>query len=168
MNMQREAAGGPPLLARTVAALQGSGRLVRTDWDLETFDVLPADDGAEPTLGVVMTSLQAVVFYHVWPDPVPAQQRAAMAEYTTRANADLYTSAFEFDLDGGTLSLRAGVQFAAGPREAGDLELLTREAFTRLLTLALDEVETTAAAHAGGIAAVLGGRAVLDALAEVG
>lgn len=165
MSMQHEATGGPTLLSRTVAALQGSGRLVRTNWDLETFDVLPVDDGTEPTLGVVMSSLQAVVFYAVWPDPVPAKRRAAMAEYTVRANTDLYTSAFEFDLDGGALSLRAGVQFAAGPKQAADVEQMSRAEFTRLLLLALDEVETTAAEHAAGVAAVLDGRPVLDALA---
>lgn len=156
----------PSLLARTVSALQGGGRLVRTNWDIATFDVLPVDDGSEPTLGVVMSSLQAVVFYAVWPDPVPAKRRTTMAEYTVRANTDLYTSAFEFDLDGGTLSLRAGVQFAAGPKQAADVEQLPRAEFTRLLLLALDEVETSAAEHAAGIAAVLDGRPALDALAE--
>ena len=149
----------PSLLAVTVAALQGAGRLVKTDWDVETLDVLPEVDGAEPTLGVVMSSSRSVVFYAVWPDPVPEPLRPAVAEYTVRANTDLYTSAFEFDLDSGILSLRAGVEF-------GELAAtLPRDAFTALLVSALDEVESAAARHRAGIAALLGGASPVDALA---
>jgi hypothetical protein len=149
----------PSLLAVTVAALQGRGRLVKTDWDIETFDVLPETGGAEPTLGVVMSSSRSVVFYAVWPDPIPDARRPAVAEYTVRANTDLYTSAFEFDLDSGILSIRAGVQFGALTAS------LPRESFAALLVAALEEVESAAEQHRPGVAAVLSGTAPRDALA---
>lgn len=150
----------PSLLALTVAALQGAGRLVKTDWDLETFDVLPEADGAEPTLGVVMSSSRSVVFYAVWPEPVPARRRPAVAEYTVRANTDLYTSSFEFDLDSGILSLRAGIEFGALAAS------LPRDGFAALLVTALGEVESAAERHRPGVGAVLGGTAPVDALAR--
>ncbi len=149
----------PSLLSLTVAALQGRGRLVKTDWDIETFDVLPEEDGAEPTLGVVMSSSRSVVFYAVWPEPVPAPRRAAVAEFTVRANTDLYTSAFEFDFDTGILSLRSGVEF-------GDLAAtLPRETFAALLVTALDEAESAAARHRVPVAALLSGTGPAEALA---
>lgn len=140
---------GPSLLDRTVQALQDAGRLVRTDWDVETFDVLPEEDGAEPTAGVVLSATKSVVFYAVWPDPVPPERHADVAAYVVQANTDLATSAFEFDTRTGILSVRAGIEF--GPLGA----TLASDDLRGLLTNALDEVEHAAAEHRAAIAALL-------------
>lgn len=149
----------PSLLAVAVASIQGLGRLVKTDWDLETFEVLAENDGAEPTLGVVLSASRAIVLYQVWADYVPEPARTAVTEYVTRANTDLYTSAFEFDLGNGSLSVRSGVH-------VGDVDV-ARPTLAGLLRNALTEVESTAAEHAPGVAALLGGASVADALAKV-
>lgn len=140
---------GPSLLDRAVQALQNAGRLVQTDWDVETFDVLPEEEGAEPTAGVVLSATRSVVFYSVWPDPVPLERHDDVVAYLVRANVGLSTSAFEFDPDGGILSVRAGIEFGAlaGSLSSGDLQ--------GLLINALDEVERAAAEHRPAIAALL-------------
>lgn len=102
------AEAGPGLLATVVAALYESGWILDVDWDLETFDLLPAGGAGEPLLGVVMTHSRAVAFYRVHPTYVPVAARAAVAEFVTRQNTLLVTSAFELDLATGSLSLRAG------------------------------------------------------------
>ncbi|TAM89827.1 MAG: hypothetical protein EPN43_06525 [Jatrophihabitans sp.] len=141
---------GPSLLARTVQALQDSGRLVRTDWETETFDVLPEQDGGEPTAGVVLSATNSVVFYAVWPDTVPPPRREAVAAYTVRANTGLATSAFEFGPATGILSVRAGIEF-------GDLaETIDGAVLQALLVATLDEVEHVAEEHRTEVAALLG------------
>ena len=142
---------GPSLLDRTVQALQDAGRLVRTDWDVETFDVLPEEDGAEPTAGVVLSATKSVVFYAVWPDPVPPERHADVVGYVVRANVDLATSAFEFDPRTGVLSVRAGIEF-------GSLAAtLASEDLRGLLSNALDEVERAAEEHRPAVASLIGG-----------
>lgn len=98
----------PSLLATVVAALFETGRVLDVDWDLATFDVLPRDGVGEPLLGVVMSYSRAVAFYRVYPSEVPGDARSAVMEHVTRQNTMLGTSAFELDLDTGTLSLRTG------------------------------------------------------------
>lgn len=149
--------GRPSLLDRTVQALQDAGRLVRTDWDVETFDVLPQDEGGEPTAGVVLSATNSVVFYAVWPDPVPRERHDEVVGYLVRANVGLSTSAFEFDPDDGILSVRAGVEFGAlaGSLAGADLQ--------GLLVNALDEVERAAAEHWPPIGALLADQSAVKA-----
>lgn len=139
----------PGLLARTVQTLQDAGRLVRTDWGTETFDVLAEEEGAEPTAGVVLSATNSVIFYAVWPDLVPDERRDAVRAYTTEANTELATSAFEFNPSNGILSVRAGIEF-------GTLaETIDSAALGGLLINALDEVERVAADHRATVAALL-------------
>lgn len=149
VRMPQESAPVPGLLARTVAALQSHGRMVATNWDLETFEVLPLDDGGESTVGVVMSSSKSVVFYAVWPDTVGMEFRAETAELLLRANTKLYTSAFELDQDRGLLSVRAGVEIGEVVLESG--------ALGGLLINALDEVESVYADFRPTFAAVTTG-----------
>lgn len=168
-----ETIAAPGLLAITVAALQDSGRMVATDWEAETFDVLSPDDAARPdgesgssVLGVVLRHTRAVVFYAVWDDPVPADRRLKMSELVLRANTDLFTSAFEFDLESGILSVRSSVALAdvpiAAPGDPGPpagTKVLNRSTLTTLLLAALEEVEEVAADHADEVARTLTARA---------
>lgn len=140
---------GPSLLDRTVQALQDAGRLVQTDWDVETFDVLAEDEGGEPTAGVVLSASKSVVFYAVWPDAVPTERREDVISYAMQANTDLATSAFEIDPATGVLALRAGIEFGALASTIGGSDLQA------LLVNALDEVERAAAEHRPAIAALL-------------
>lgn len=121
------------LLATVVAALYETGWSLDVDWDLETFDVLPRDGQREPLLGVVMTHSRAVAFYRVHPTYVPSAARAAVAEFVIRQNTLLVTSAFELDLDTGSLSLRSA--FAVPDVE---LDLLVLEA---ILARMIAEIE---------------------------
>ena len=102
-------AAAPGLLVAVVAALYETGRILDVDWELETFDVLPSDDAGDPLLGVVLHHARAVAFYRVYPTYVPPAVRPAVMEHVTRQNTMLGTSAFELDLDTGTLSLRTGL-----------------------------------------------------------
>lgn len=138
---------GSGLLATVVAALYETGWNLDVDWDLETFDVLPRDGEGEPLLGVVMTHSRAVAFYRVHPTYVPAPARAAVAEFVTRQNTLLVTSAFELDLGTGNLSLRSG--FAVPDVE---LDLLVLEA---ILARMIAEIETAHARTQPELEAVL-------------
>ncbi|AZI58019.1 hypothetical protein EH165_07555 [Nakamurella antarctica] len=136
----------PSLLERTVASLQNDGRLVKTDWDLETFDVLATRDGAENVLGVAKPSTGTVVFYYVWPKVIAHEYVSLMLEFVARANCDLYTSAFEFDPDSGIVSVRAGA-------EIGN-DSVNRDAESAFLINALDEVERAGALYDSVVRAV--------------
>ncbi len=151
VQMPDEPAAVPGLLARTVAALQSQDRMVATNWDLETFEVLPITGDGESTVGVVMSSSMSVVFYGVWPDTVDQEYRSQTAEMVLRANTKLYTCAFEFDPDRGLLSVRSGL-------EIGQVEL-GPDVLGGLLGNALEEVESVYAEFEATIAAVTTGRA---------
>ena len=147
---------GSGLLATVVAALYETGWTLDVDWDLETFDVLPRDGQGEPLLGVVMGHARAVAFYRVHPTYVPAADRAAVAEFVTRQNTLLVTSAFELDLGTGSLSLRAG--FAVPDVE---LDLLVLEAILERMIAEIEAVHARTqpeleAALAGASAALAG------------
>jgi hypothetical protein len=142
------------LFDRVVLALHAVGLDPKVDADLEnvTFE----DDG-RPTVGVVMTHFDAVVFYSVWPEQVPDDRLVATAEFVTRANTDLYTSAFELDLDKQIISVRSAV--AGGP-----LDGLADVTVGHILQRALDDARQTAARHHSALAAVMLGRDVMTAL----
>lgn len=169
--VQDEGPSGPSLLARVVAALQGFGRLVATDWEIQTFEVMPSDaaldehapDGTsllEPTAGVILPFAQRVMFYTVWPEVVPGERIPDIAELAHRVNTLLYTSALEFNLDSGMLSVRSGFEFDG-------LEGLPREVENNIVHNALLEAEAVYLEYRPAIQAVLDGRAALDALALV-
>jgi hypothetical protein len=135
----------PGFTAVTVAALQGAGRLVQTDWEQETFDVLPLSDGGPRVSGVILHSTHAVAFYAVWDDFVPSAARTAVAEWSVRANTDLSTCAIEFSLDTGILAVRSVVR--VGPLSIGtpgedipeEAPAISRAAYGALLTTAVDD-----------------------------
>ena len=154
------------LASDTVAALQAHGRVLTVNWGQETFDIEPPHDDiqrgdVQPTLGVVLNHSNSVVFYYVWEIDIDEQMAPRFAEFTARANEDLYTSALELNIDGGSLMLRAGIEF-------GDLAgALSPEHFTGLLVNALDECERAAYLHLDAVASLAGGASPLDALAKV-
>lgn len=140
----------PSLFDLTVAALAGVGRMVVTDRDLGTFDVLPDGElvaGPDAILGLVLSTPPAVAFYAVRPEPVPEPARSAVAELTVRLNTVLTTSTVEFDPDTGILSVRAGIRLGAvdlGPLAPDADGHPARALFAGLLIEALDEVAATA------------------------
>lgn len=155
-DMTESASGTVPrLTAITVAALQGTGRLVRTDWEQETFDVLPVADGGPAASGVILHSSHAVALYVVWDEFVPADKRAEVADWSVRANTDLTTCAIEFSLDTGILAVRTVVRVgglvvgAPGDDPAeydevpGTAPVISRAAFAVMLGDALADVEST-------------------------
>ncbi len=138
----------PGFTAVTVAALQGVGRLVQTDWEQETFDVLPQTDGGVRVSGVILHSSHAVAFYAVWDDFVPFPVRQQVAEWSVRANTDLSTTAIEFSLDTGILAIRSVVH--VGPLSIGtpgedipeEALAISRAAYGTLLAGAVDDAAT--------------------------
>jgi hypothetical protein len=151
----------PGFTAVTVAALQGAGRLVQTDWEQETFDVLPQAGGARVS-GVILHSSHAVAFYAVWDDFVPSAARQAVAEWSVRANTDLSTSAIEFSLDTGILAIRSAVH--VGPLSIGtpgedipeDASAISRAAYGALLTTAVDDAAAAFARFQQPVADIIG------------
>jgi len=156
---------GPPLLAKVVAALQNAGRIVETDWEAETFEVSPPesdeDDGIplEPTVGVVLSHARRVVFYTVWLAVIEQKRIPAVGELVHRVNTELFTSAWEFNVDSGMLAVRSGFEFDGLPD-------LSREVENALAYNALLEVEAVFTEYAEVIASVIAGRSPVDALAE--
>lgn len=155
--------GGPGLLAVTVAALQSVGRMVETDWEAETFDVHPRAEGGLPIAGVILHTSNSVAFYAVWDDTIPSGSRAAVAEFTVRANTDLSTSAFEFSLDTGILAVRTAVHLGAvtvgtpGEDVPEDAVAISRRAFAALLHDAVTDVEAAYDRYQPQVAEVLAG-----------
>ncbi|RIJ77904.1 hypothetical protein D1871_05210 [Nakamurella silvestris] len=160
---------GPPLLARVVAGLQNAGRVVETDWEDGTFEISPPEpeevDGemevstVEPTVGVVLTHARRVVFYTVWPVTVPEDRIPAVGELVHRINTELYTSAWEFNLDSGMLSVRSGFEFDGLPD-------ISREVEDALAYNALLEVEAVFVEYSYVISEAIAGRSATDVLAE--
>jgi hypothetical protein len=148
------------LFGRVARAMRQLPRDVELDADLEKATLTsPLPDGRH-TLALVLSSSQSVAFYSVWPQPVPRRQVGKCTEYVTRANTGLSTAVLEFDPDSGILAARSGIRF-------GDLALvdeLSEPGFVRLLWLALLEAEQLAAEHLDGVAALLAGASVPDAL----
>jgi hypothetical protein len=105
-----------------------------------------------------MTHFDAVVFYSVWPEQVPPDYLVPTAEFVTRANTDLYTSALELDLDKRIVSVRSAL--ACGP-----LEGLADVTFGQILAAALEDSRQTAVAHHSALASIMIGGDALTALA---
>jgi hypothetical protein len=148
------------LFERIAAALQQLPRDVVVKTELEKVIVpSPVADGRS-TLVLVIGSTQSVLFYSVWPDPVPSEHVGNCIDYVTRANTGLSTAIFEFDQDSGILAVRSGIHFA----DVALVDELPETALVRLLWLALLDVEQLAAHHLNGIAALLAGTPVADAL----
>lgn len=153
----------PGFTAVTVAALQGTGRLVQTDWEQETFDVLPRSDDGVRVSGVVLHSSNAVAFYAVWDDFVPTGARAAVAEWSVRANTDLSTCAIEFSMDTGILAVRSVVH--VGPLSVGtpgadvpeESLAISRAAYGALLATAVDDAAATFARLQQPVADIVAG-----------
>jgi hypothetical protein len=143
------------LFERVIAGLHAVGLDPDVNADLEnvTFE----SDG-RTTVGVVMTHFDAVVFYSVWPEQVPPDYLVPTAEFVTRANTDLYTSALELDLDKRIVSVRSAL--ACGP-----LEGLADVTFGQILAAALEDSRQTAVAHHSALASIMIGGDALSALA---
>lgn len=157
----------PRLTAITVAALQGAGRLVQTDWEQETFDVLPLADDRPAVSGVILHSSQAVAFYVVWDEFVPMDKRGEIAEWSVRSNTDLTTCTVEFSLDTGILAVRSvarvGSLVVAAPGDdpttydgvPDTAPIISRAAFAAMLTDTLADVEATFSRLAAGVSGIL-------------
>ncbi|MDT4894233.1 MAG: hypothetical protein QOE97_3268 [Pseudonocardiales bacterium] len=148
------------LFGRVAAALQQIPRQIRVDAELEKVVVTSAVPDGRSTLALAIGSTQSVMFYSVWPDPVPQEQVGRCVDYVTRANTGLSTAVFELDQDSGILAVRSGIHFS----DVALIDELPESAFVRLLWLALLDVEQLAAQHLDGIAAVRSGASAPDAL----
>ncbi|MEO7125112.1 MAG: hypothetical protein ABI382_05695 [Nakamurella sp.] len=154
----------PGFTAVTVAALQGAGRMVATDWESETFDVLPRGDNDAAVSGVILHSSKSVAFYAVWDEFVPSDKRTAVGEWSVRANTDLSTCTIEFSLDSGILAIRSVVTVGAlsigTPGEDIPVESLaiSRAAFAVMLSAAVDDAVATFTRLQGPVAELIGAR----------
>ncbi|MCU1659021.1 MAG: hypothetical protein JWO57_3677 [Pseudonocardiales bacterium] len=138
------------LFGRLVAALRQVPREIEIDADVEKVVVKSAAPGGRSTLALVIGSSQSVMFYSVWPDPIPLEYRDACCDYVTKANTGLSTAVLEFNQDTGILAARSGIHFS----DLALVDELPETAFVRLLWLALLDVEELAQQHGDGIAAL--------------
>jgi hypothetical protein len=142
------------LFQRVLYALKAVRLEPEVNSDIETVTF---ETGGRETVGVVMTHFDAVVFYSVWPAQVPTEYLVPVAEFVVRANNDLYTSALELDLEKGIVSVRSGIA-------CGALEGIADVIFGQILSAALDESRTVAAAHHSALASIVSGGDAIGAL----
>jgi hypothetical protein len=147
------------LYERAAAALHAVGRDPDLDATAETIRFV--DDG-RVTLGVVLNHSRAVVFHSVWPEQVPTEALVRISEFVLRANTDLYTSAFELDLDKRILSVRSALDCSA--LEDVDVDV-DEKVFGALLAAAADEVRRVARTHHDALAGIIAGGDAVEALA---
>lgn len=153
----------PGFTAVTIAALQGVGRMVATDWEAETFDVLPMVDGVPRVSGVILHSTKSVALYAVWDVFVPSPVREKVAAWSVRANTDLTTCTIEFSLDTGILAIRAVVNVGAlsigtpGVDVPEEAVAISRRAYGTMLAASVDGVAAVFAKFDPEVQALIAG-----------
>lgn len=144
--------------AQVVAAFVDAGRDVVPDAAARTLDVAGAA-GAGRVLVVVRPAARTVTLYASHLVPVPADERARVADLVVRGTSDLFVATLELDTRTGLVSARHAL--ALGEVEPPD------DALVGLVVAALDEVETTIARYAPAVTAVLAGAEPVAAAADV-
>ncbi|MDP9094457.1 MAG: YbjN domain-containing protein [Actinomycetota bacterium] len=129
------------LFSRLAAALEQVPRDIEVRADLEQVIVKSGVPGGRSTLALVLSSSQTIMFYSVWPDPVPEPDRQACCDFVARANTGLSPATLEFDADTGILAARSGIHFS----DVDLIDELPPTAFVRLLWLCILDVEELAA-----------------------
>lgn len=119
-------------------ASDGIGRAL-----LEPLDTAPP----WPLMLVVQEEARRILFYSIWPDPVPASDRPRMAEALTRVNDGLVSGAAEMSMDDGDLLIRTSVAF-------GDAEL-TDDILAAVVAETLDDNLSLAARYFPAFRAIL-------------
>jgi hypothetical protein len=86
------------------------------DWPHQQLEDRPilqtgfsSDDGQWACYAHVREEREQVVFYSVFPFPIPAEKRLAVTEYITRANYGLLLGNFEMDLQDGDLRYKTSI-----------------------------------------------------------
>lgn len=162
-----EVAAAPhSLFVETVAALQGRGLLVRHDARAGRIELLEPPVGTAPVDGQVLSHQDAVVFYAVRDELVPAEHRHAVAVLTAAVNPQLYVSALELDLGTGVLAARAAVGLSgvsADRSTLGELLVAAAAAAARALQAVSPAVD---AVLAGTDPELAGSRFAHDLLAD--
>lgn len=100
-------------------------------------------------------TLGQLVFFSVWPEPVPLEQRDAVAEYLMRVNCGLNVGNLELNFDDGMVRCRTGLDV-----EGQGLSEPLLHNLTLLNVATLDK-------YLPGLQAVLGGAAPAEAHAQV-
>lgn len=100
-------------------AFEAVGRFMEEDgWHPQTLDdnhvhraYFVGHNGEVTCFAQVRVDLEQFIFYVVMPVRAPAQMRAAVAEYITRANYGLRIGNFELDFDDGEVRYKSSLDF---------------------------------------------------------
>lgn len=151
-----------PLLELVQAFIANEG------WTATPIEGLPAlrmqfrsQHGPLTTFLRVRESHGQIVFYTQCPLPVPADRRAAVTEFVTRANYGMIVGNFELDLVDGDLRFKTCLDLGPAPSLAG-LPPFAR-LFGPMIGTALGAMDR----YLPGITEVVAGRAPAEALAAV-
>ena len=133
------------LEAAVVEFLEGRGWPVDVDGSL-IRTAIRTEEQAFPCAVVTVEEVGQLVAYSVFPDTVGPEQRPAVTELTTRANAQLTVGNLEIDLGAGQVRFRTGLAVGQSP--------ITAEMVERVI---VDNV-ATAVAYFPLVTAVIEGR----------
>ena len=67
------------------------------------------DHGQWDCITIVREDARQLIFYSLYPGPVPDEERGAMAELVVRANEDLILGNFELDMEDGTIRFKTSL-----------------------------------------------------------
>lgn len=96
------------------------------------------------------------MFYPMAPFPVPAEQYAAVAEYTARVNENLWTHNFELDYQSGQIRCKAGFAFRDMPLNTQLVENVIHNSVDAMLHFMPDMVAVAAGEKSAAEAAAEG------------
>jgi hypothetical protein len=108
-------------------ASDGIGRAL-----LEPFDTVPA----WPLMLAVHEEARRVLFYSIWPEPVPARYRPGMTDALARVNDGLISGAAEMSIDDGDLRVRTSAAFGHAEPSDDILAAVVAESLDDNLSLA--------------------------------
>lgn len=79
------------------------------DDDAIVFRYVDDDDREWGCLAIADDESEQLMFYSVWPDPVPEARRGDVMEFLTRANYGLPVGNFELDLNDGEVRIKTAI-----------------------------------------------------------
>ena len=73
------------------------------------FRYADEDERSWGCMAIADEDCEQLMFYSVWPEPVPEPRRAAVMEFVTRANYGLPVGNFELDLEDGEVRMKTSL-----------------------------------------------------------
>lgn len=139
--------------------------LQEDDWPFEEFETeagtavrtaFQGRNGQCDTVGILREETRQVLFYSLYPEPIPEERRTSVGELVLRANDDLILGNFELDLDDGALRFKTSIDVSEDELTVGLLRPLV---LANVLTLdtflpAIRQVTAGEASPAEAVAAV--------------